>query len=397
VEEFFTKKLRQQRLKLSLFLVFYYCIAFFIYVLAIPLLIFKSKKSKYAQAIPSRYFLKNNTAFEKNGIWFHSCSMGETKALKPLIDALEGEDINISVVTNTGYEEALKHTSNVRFLPYEIFLPFWIKEQKILLVMEAELWYMLFLFARIKKTKTVLINARISDKSYNSYKKFSWFYKKIFENIDKVFAQSNEDKKRLLELGAKNVEVIGNIKLAIMPNVTKTLEKENDFLITAASTHQYEEKLILESYDKRQGKLIIVPRHPERFDEVDRLISEFVKDSHLSYQRYSIKEDFETDIILVDKMGELNNIFAISDAVILGGAFEKIGGHNPIEPAFFGCRIISGEHYFNQKPLFDCVKNYTIVKNDELKDIMKNIQTLEKSTLLKTGSVEAIINEIKKA
>jgi len=323
--------------------------------------------------------------------------MGETKALKPLIDALDDEDINISVVTNTGYEEALKHTSNVRFLPYEIFLPFWIKEQKILLVMEAELWYMLFLFARIKKTKTVLINARISDKSYNSYKKFSWFYKKIFENIDKVFAQSNEDKNRLLELGAKNVEVIGNIKLAIMPKVTKTLEKENDFVITAASTHRYEEQLILESYEKSQGKLIIVPRHPERFDEVHSLVIQFIKDKALSYHRYSVKEDFASDIILVDKMGELNNIFAISDAVILGGAFERIGGHNPIEPAFFGCRIISGEHYFNQKPLFDCVKNYTIVKNDELKDIMKNIQTLEKSTLLKTGSVEAIINEIKKA
>ncbi len=381
---------------MSLFLVLYYCTAFFIYVLAIPLLIFKSKKSKYAQAIPSRYFLKNNTSFKKNGIWFHSCSMGETKALKPLIDALEDENINISVVTNTGYDEARKYTSNVRFLPYEIFLPFWIKKQKILLVMEAELWYMLFLYARIKKTKTVLINARISDKSYKSYKRFSWFYKKIFENIDKVFAQSNEDKNRLLELGAKNVEVIGNIKLAMMPKLTKTLEKEIDFVITAASTHQYEEKLILESYDKNQGKLIIVPRHPERFNEVDGLISEFVKNKHLSYHKYSAKEDFTSDIILLDKMGELNNIFAISDAVILGGAFEKIGGHNPIEPAFFGCRIISGEHYFNQKPLFDCVENYTIVKNDELKDIMKNIQTLENSVLHKTGSVEAIINEIKK-
>jgi len=263
--------------------------------------------------------------------------------------------------------------------------------------MEAELWYMLFLFARIKKTKTVLINARISDRSYTSYKKFSWFYKKIFENIDKVFAQSTEDKNRLLELGAKNVEVIGNIKLAIMPKVTKTLKKEKDFVITAASTHKHEEKLILESYDKSQGQLIIVPRHPERFDEVDTLIIDFIKNKTLSYQRYSQEENLSTDIILVDKMGELNNIFAISDAVILGGAFEKIGGHNPIEPAFFGCRIVSGEHYFNQKPLFDCVKNYKIVKNTELKDIMKNIQTLEKSTLLKSGSVEAIINEIKKA
>ena len=322
--------------------------------------------------------------------------MGETKALKPIIDEIENEDVNISVVTNTGFEEAKNYTSNVRYLPFELFLPFWIKKQKILFVMEAELWYMMFLIARIKKTRTVLINARISDKSYASYQKFSWFYKRVFKNIDKVFAQSIEDKNRLEELGATNVEVIGNIKLALLPHVTKELEKPNEFLITAGSTHEHEEELILNAYEKSMGRLVIVPRHPERFDKVDLLIKQYIKGKDLTYHKYSVREDLTSDIILVDKMGELINIFAISDAVILGGAFEKIGGHNPIEPAFFGCRIISGEHYFNQKPLFECVHNYTIVKNDELKDIMKNIKELEKSTLDEIGSVEPIINEIKK-
>jgi len=382
---------------LSLFSAFYYCLATFIYVLAIPLLIFKSTKLKYSQAIPSRYFLKNNKTFKEDGIWFHSCSMGETKALKPIVDQLKDEDINVTVVTNTGYEEAKKYTPNVRFLPYEIFLPFWIKRQKILVVVEAELWYMLFLCARLRKTKTVLINARISDKSYASYKKYTWFYKRIFQNINKVYAQSITDKNRLEELGASNVEVIGNIKLAQLPKISKQLEKPNGFLITAGSTHENEEKLILEAFDKNLGKLVIVPRHPERFDKVDGLIKEFIKKKDLTYHRYSVQEDFNSDIVLIDKMGELNNIYAISDAVVLGGAFEKIGGHNPIEPAYFGCRIISGEHYFDQKALFECVNNYTIVKNDELKDIMKNIKKLEKATLDKIGSVEPIINEIKKA
>ena len=382
---------------MSLFSLFYYCLATFVYVLAIPLLILKSRNPKYSQAIPSRYFLNQNRSFKENGIWFHSCSMGETKALKPIIDQLNVEDVNITVVTNTGYEEAKRYTKNVRYLPYEIFLPFWIKKQKILLVMEAELWYMLFLCARMKKTKTILINARISDKSYASYKKFAWFYKRVFKNIDKVYAQSNEDKIRLEELGASNVEVIGNIKLALLPKISKELKKPDEFLITAGSTHKNEEQLILESYNKSLGKLVIVPRHPERFNEVDLLIKEYIKGQDLTYHRYSSKEDFSSDIVLVDKMGELINIFAISDAVILGGAFEKIGGHNPVEPAYFGCRIISGENYFNQKALFECVNNYTIVSNDELKDIMKNIKNIEKSTLDKIGSVESIINEIKKA
>ncbi|MBY0539883.1 MAG: lipid IV(A) 3-deoxy-D-manno-octulosonic acid transferase [Campylobacterales bacterium] len=378
---------------LSLFSIFYYLLLSFIYILAIPYLIFKSRNSKYKQAIPAKFFLKDNIPFKKNGVWFHSCSMGETKAIKPLIENYL-KNANISVITNTGFEEAKKISSNVRYLPFEIFLPFWITKQKVLVVMEAELWYLLFLLAKKKGAKTLLINARISDKSYKSYKRFSFFYKRIFKNIDKVFAQSEVDKQRLEELGASNVEVIGNIKLAQLPKINFELEKPTQVVITAASTHENEEKLILNAYKKEQGKLIIVPRHPERFEKVDLLIKEFVKDKDISYQRYSIKEDFKSDIILVDKMGILNDIYAISDVVILGGAFEKIGGHNPIEPAFFNCKIISGKNIFNQKSLFDCIKNYYLIQNDELGEYLNNIENLEKPILTKAGSIEPIIKEI---
>ena len=380
---------------MSLFSIFYYLVLSFVYILAIPYLIFKSRNSKYRQAIPAKFFLKDNVPFKENGIWFHSCSMGETKAIKPLIENYL-ENVNISVITNTGFEEAKKISSNVRYLPFEIFLPFWVNKQKVLVVMEAELWYLLFLFAKKKGAKTLLINARISDKSYKSYKRFSFFYKRIFQNIDKVFAQSQVDKNRLEELGASNVEVIGNIKLASLPKVNVKLEKPKQVVITAASTHENEEKLILNAYKKEQGKLIIVPRHPERFDKVDFLILEFIKDKNISYQRYSVKDDFDSDIILVDKMGILNDIYAISDVVILGGAFEKIGGHNPVEPAFFNCKIISGKNIFNQKSLFECIKNYYLIENDELGEYLNNIKNLEKPILTKAGSMEPIIKEINK-
>ena len=378
---------------MSLFSIFYYLVLSFIYILAIPYLIFKSRNSKYKQAIPAKFFLKDNVPFKENGIWFHSCSMGETKAIKSLIENYL-ENANISVITNTGFEEAKKISSNVRYLPFEIFLPFWVNKQKVLVVMEAELWYLLFLFAKKKGAKTLLINARISDKSYKSYKRFSFFYKRIFQNIDKVFAQSEVDKYRLEELGASNVEVIGNIKLAQLPKVNIELEKPKQVVITAASTHENEEKLILDAYKKEQGKLIIVPRHPERFEKVHLQILEFIKDKNISYQRYSVKDGFDSDIILVDKMGILNDIYAISDVVILGGAFEKIGGHNPIEPAFFGCKIISGKNIFNQKSLFDCIKNYYLIENDELGEYLNNIKNLEKPILTKAGSIEPIIKEI---
>ncbi len=378
---------------MSLFSIIYYLFATLIYILVIPYLIFKSRNSKYKVAIPSKFFLINNRSFNENGIWFHTCSMGETKAIKPLVENLDIET-NISVITNTGFDEAKSITSNVRYLPFEIFLPFWINRQKALVVMEAELWYMLFLIARKKGAKTFLINARISDKSYNSYKRFSFFYKRVFENIDKVFAQTNIDRERLLQLGAKNVEVIGNIKLAQLPKINKSFQKVNEVLITAGSTHEREEELILNSYDRKFGKLVIVPRHPERFEKVSLLIENYTLDKKLSYHRFSQKEDFSSDIILVDCLGELNNIYAISDVVILGGAFENIGGHNPVEPAFFGCKLISGENIFNQKSLFECVNNYSIIKKDQLRETLENIKNLKKSSLVQKGNIEPIMKEL---
>lgn len=380
---------------MSLFTLFYNLILIITYILLIPYLLYKKRENKYKDAIPSKFFLKNNPKFDFSGIWFHSCSMGEVKAIKPLIEEFENK-ANISVITNTGFEEAKTVSQNVRYLPFEIFLPFWITKQKVLVVMEAELWYMLFLFAKRKGAKTLLINARISDRSYKSYLRFKFFYKKIFENIDKVFAQSQIDKKRLEELGAKNVEVIGNIKLAQLPQKKLDLKKPNSKVIVAASTHEGEEELILSSYKKEYGKLIVVPRHPERFLKVEELIKDYIKEKEISFHKYSLKEDFSSDIILIDKMGMLNDIYSIGDITILGGAFANVGGHNPIEPAYFGNIIISGKNIFNQKSLFECIKNYYLIEKNELKEYLEKASTLLKPELTKEGSFEPIIKEIEK-
>ena len=262
--------------------------------------------------------------------------------------------------------------------------------------MEAELWFMLFLTAFNNGTKTVLINARINDKSYATYMKYRFFYKQLFKYVDKVFAQSDVDKDRLENLGAKNIEVIGNIKLASLPKVTKELKKPNTIVITAGSTHKTEEELILDAWDKRQGKLILVPRHPERFEEVFTLVNSRYNNSDVTYHKYSQNESFDSDIIIVDVMGELINIYAISDVVILGGGFIKTaGGHNPIEPAFFNNIVISGEVIFNQKSLFECVNNCYLIQNNELNEKLDNIKSLKKSSLGKAGTVEPILRYIK--
>jgi 3-deoxy-D-manno-octulosonic-acid transferase len=401
-----------------LFKIGYFTFAFVLLVVATPLLLLQAfflNPTKYKKAILEKFFFLNNPSFksDKDAIWFHTCSMGETKAIKPIIDNLLSANpnraINISVITNTGYKEAQNYQKDanveVRYLPFELFLPFWIVPQKALVVMEAELWYALFLFAKKRDTQTMLINARISDKSYKSYLKFSFLYKKIFANIDMIFAQTDKDKIRLQKLGASNIEVIGNIKLATLPKTTKTLIKpSNSTIITAGSTHPSEEELILEAFIKSykpNQKLIIAPRHPERFDEVDEIIKSKIDDK-FSYHRYSKSKksdnfaNFTSDIILVDVLGELVNIYAISDLVILGGAFDKsVGGHNPIEPAYFGAKLISGKKIFNQKALFECVKGYHLIEENELQEYLSNIDNLNSSSLTTGQSdISVIVKEL---
>ena len=365
-----------------------------LYVVALPLLLILSFKKKYKDSIPARFFLKNNPPFEKEGIWFHACSLGEVNSLKSVFDEFS-EEINLSVITQTGFQSAKQRKRlHVRYLPFEIFLPFWVKKQRVLVVTEAELWPMLFVSAKLKGVKTVLINARISDNSYNSYKRFGWFYRWLFGYIDEVLAQSEVDKKRLESLGAKNVTVGGNIKTLSKPKVTKEYEKPKKRVITIASSHEGEEELILKNLKlKKDDMLLVVPRHPERFESMGEFLKEFAKKEGLSFKR--IEEGLEADIILCDKMGELVNLYKISDIVLLCGSFKDgIGGHNPLEPAFFECKIISGKYFFNQKPLFSLVENIKVCEIEDLKDI--DFDEVKPSKVLKAGSMDTLLDRIKR-
>ncbi len=352
----------------------YFLAGLLLYVVALPILFFLPLFSKYKNSIPARFFLYKNPPFPENGVWFHACSLGEVKALAPLIKEMDTK-VNISVITNTGYEAAKNFDAQIRYLPFEIFLPFWVTKQKALIVMEAELWHMMFFMAKRKKAGTYLINARVSDRSYKRYLKFKWFYKRVFENIDKVFAQSTKDEKRLKELGAKNVEVIGNIKAYQNISVNRRFLKPKKELIVLASTHEGEEELILENIDFKDKVLIVVPRHPQRFEKVGKYLQNFATKNSLLFHRFSQREDFESDIVLVDKMGELINIYAISDIVLLGGSFiDGIGGHNPLEPAFFNTKLISGKYIFNQESLFPLVDNVVFCDVKDLKNSIKNLK-----------------------
>ncbi len=376
-----------------MFTYLYMVIGVIAYVAMLPVLLLLPFSSKYRYSVPARFFLWRNPPFPKDKIWFHACSLGEVKSLAPIIENLS-QKVNVSVITNTGYEAAKTLKAQRRFLPFEIFLPFWIVRQKALVVLEAELWYMLFYTARKKGAKTFLLNARISDRSYLRYKRFKWFYRHIFANVDTVFAQSFKDKERLEELGAQNVIVTGNIKSYQDIKATRNFEKPAHEVVTLASTHEKEEMLLLEHLRFDNRKIVVVPRHPERFDAVAGMLAEFCKARGVSFHRFSEKENFESDLILVDKMGELVNIYAISDVVILGGSFvEGVGGHNPLEPAHFGVKLISGRHIHNQQALFPLVDNVEFCDSSEIED---TITVAEPSSIVSKVDMRPILEELQR-
>ena len=371
-----------------------------LYFIALPFILYLSFKQKYKESIPARFFLwKNRPFFRKQSIWFHVCSLGEAKALKPLLERLQEKEIVITTITQTGQNEAKKYDAEVRYLPYEMFLPFWIKKQAVLVVLEAEFWYLLFTVAKARGGRVILLNARISDKSVKKYLQFAWFYKKLLEKVEIIYVQSEVDKNRFLALGAKHIEVVGNIKLLGEIEHTKEYEKPSCETIVAGSTHEGEEKSILAAFiaykRTNDAKLIIVPRHPERFESVYTLVKEAGLHNALSVSKWSDDESFEADIVLMDVMGELNNVYKISDIAILGGAFKSdVGGHNPLEPAHFGCKIITGKHFFHQKELFKYVHHVQYVEHDAIEEALENAKNLPASRMEEKIDLESVIKKI---
>lgn len=384
-----------------MFFYLYTLVSFLIYLIAFPFLLLFSFKPKYRESVPARFFLWHNGPLKRDGIWFHSCSFGEAKAIKPLVDALPQDLLRMSTTTNTGFKAIKEYTEQSRYLPFESLLLFWIKPQKALVVMEAEFWYLLFALAQKRGAKTLLINARMSDRSFPKYQRISWLYRQIFKHIDEVYAQTEKDKERLESLGANNVLVTGNIKLSKLPEPSKALDKPEGLLLCAASTHKGEEGLILDAFidfkkEHKDAKLLVVPRHPERFDTVCELVQAYAEDEGLGWHRYSEEQSFEDDMIVVDTLGELVNMYAISDIVILGGAFEPIGGHNAAEAAQFGCKIISGKHYFNQKDIFEAVEGIAVVEASNLSRRLSQHGLLKATKIKHRSDISPILESLKK-
>lgn len=383
---------------MKVFDLFYTFLAAVLFVAALPVLLLLSFKKKYRHSIPARFFVWKNSPFQPHDIWFHVCSLGEAKAIAPLVELLGDLKIAITVITHTGHEAASKYPAQVRYLPYEPWLWLWIRSPKVVVILEAEFWYLLFRIASARGAKVIALNARISERSFPKYHKMRWFYKRLLSQCDRIFCQSTEDMVRFIALGAINVEVIGNIKLAQKVIASKEYPKPLGTLIVAASTHEGEEEAIVKAFltykeGNADAKLLVVPRHPERFEKVFGLIQKTAP--LMSCVRWSDSQKFESDITLINAMGELNNLYAISDIAILGGAFAPIGGHNPLEPAHFGCKIITGKHIFSQRELFKYVHHVQFVEPEDIAKALANTETLPSSQVDETIDLERIVKYLR--
>ncbi|MGB6128653.1 MAG: glycosyltransferase N-terminal domain-containing protein [Psychrilyobacter sp.] len=337
-------------------------------ILYIPLgigMIFSNKLRKF---VKKRMFQKIDINEKKETIWIHCASVGEVNLAEPIINKFldkTQEKIILTMMTDTGMETArkkYKEETRVDLLFFPLDDYFCINKilskivLKKLVIIETEIWPNLILLCS-KKSEVVLINGRISDRSIGSYTRIKFLLKKIFCEIDIFIMQTEQDKKRIISLGAPKNKVYnyGNLKFNIelpkyekreLVDLRKKINGKGKKIIVAGSTRNDEEEYLLEVFDKLDDYLLIlVPRHIERTTDIcQRLLQKYNYQKWTDIYPEEEKDGVEViqelpmkdlDIIIVDKIGELRKLYAIADIAYVGGTMVDVGGHSLLEPLFY--------------------------------------------------------------
>jgi 3-deoxy-D-manno-octulosonic-acid transferase len=312
---------------------------------------------------------------KKPAIWIHAVSVGEVVASSAVITALREKSpfhrVMISTTTNTGQKLAAQRfgVENVFYFPLD--LSFAIRPYiealapELVVVAETEFWPNFLRLAKASGAKIAVINCRISDRSLPGYKRFRFWLPKLLgsalANVDVFLAQTEEDRRRLMEIGAdeSKIAVAGNLKFDIAPPpaaeiVTNLRESFRNSgatsILVCGSTLEGEEGALLSAFrnvlvSHPQAVMILAPRHPERFAEVATLIEKL----GFRMWRRSIwsGERLAGGVFLVDTIGELASLYSLATVAFVGGSLVPRGGHNIIEPALYGVPIVTGNHYEN--------------------------------------------------
>lgn len=361
-------------------------------------------------------------------LWCHNVSVGESVAMQSMILALHQQFPNLPILitttTPTGRKQLQRQYTDliqegklfVRYLPYDVsgFFKKLIRQThpKLLLIMETELWPNLLHICRRQNIPTILVNARLSEKSYCGYQKIKYLSYPMLQNITQILAQSQSDAQRFIRLTypRKKLQVVGNLKYA--QTIDSSIVERGDvwrsqyfskkrWIITAASTHKAEEQVLLDAlrglhiqYASEDILLVIVPRHYERFLEVERLIKQqkFTYQKRSTFGLKSIEVEKNVEILLGDSMGELLAYYQMADLCFVGGSLIPRGGHNILEPAKLGKPVLSGPYLFNfnalKQDMLAC-KALQIVQNaSSLMEIISDL--MEDSNLYEQASQTAL-------
>lgn len=308
-------------------------------------------------------------------IWVHAVSVGETIAVKPLLAALKErfphKKIVLSHVTETGRGVADEVAEADLCLYFPFDLPCAVKsvlenvKPSLIVIVETEIWPNFLKTARRMDIPAVLVNGRISDRSFARYMKFGWVFKRVLGDFAAICAQSAEDARRLTAIGAPAaiVHETGNLKYDI-PVTSVTPERgaglrekygipSGALVITAGSTHNGEEGLLINAYrqllaERNDLFMVVVPRHPERVGGVVELLrSEGLRFALRSELDGEVSPFRAGEVLLVDTIGELMEFYALSDVVFVGGSLVPVGGHNALEPVSLGKPVIFGQYMHN--------------------------------------------------
>jgi len=353
-------------------------------------------QGKYRESLPYRFGkLPNdvlNICRENHPIWVHAVSVGEVEAAAPVVRALKSEfpskQVVLSTVTETGQKMAhdnIPEADAVFYFPLDY--SFAVRKNlnlikpSVIILLETELWPNFLFFAKKMEIPVLVVNGRISDRSFSRYSLIRKFAGQMLSKVSGFSMQSFRDAERIISLGANPdaVSVNGNLKIdQILSRLTPDEEKErnereklytllqlppNSTVIIAGSTHPGEEEPIIEAFSKlshetRNLKLIIAPRRVERSTEIENIADKYnLKAIKITEFQSTSKVINNNSIIIVDTIGDLAKLYRIATVVFVGGSLVNIGGHNILEPVIFSKPVVFGPYMSNFQQASDILLN----------------------------------------
>ena len=346
------------------------------------------------ERINEKFTLYKKTNSSEINIWFHGASVGEINSILPIVKSLERRnDIKRILLTSTTLSSAyvvsksnLKKTKHIYF-PIDFnffskrFVNFW--KPNIAIFVDSEIWPNMIRSLKNSKIPIILINARITEKSFKRWRIINNFSNEIFKNIDLALPQNKQTSKYLKLLGVKKIINAGNLKYFGEKNIRVNNFLKNKFkkklIICGSSTHQSEEYLIVNLHKKLKLKhknliTVLIPRHINRTKTIANELEGINLNIILHSSKKKIKKN--TDIYIVDTYGETIQFFSLSKLTIVGGSFIKHGGQNPLEPARMGNFILHGPNIENFKEIYDFLGKLKISnKTDNIEEMKKLINS----------------------